>query len=117
MSMVSGTGVVKEVAAFGWREEVGDPTDGLPQALDRALGGFAQQRLVFGESLLDRVQVGAVGRQIDELRPSGGNRLGDAGDFVAAQIVEQDDCQAGRCRPVPVWAPASARYRRESAGR
>src|SRR3954471_10225739 len=96
--MVSGTGVVKEVAAFGWREEVGDPTDGLPQALDRALGGFAQQRLVFGESLLDRVQVGAVGRQIDELRPSGGDCLGDAGDFVAAQIVEQDNVDGGQCR-------------------
>jgi len=77
--------------------KVGDAADGLPQALDGALRGFAQQRLVFGESLLDRVQIGAVGRQIDELRLSGGNCLGDAGDFVAAPIVEQDNV-AGRQR-------------------
>jgi hypothetical protein len=42
------TGIVKEVAAFCWREEVGDATDSLSQALDGALGGFAQQCLVFG---------------------------------------------------------------------
>src|SRR4051794_20915613 len=91
-------GVVKEVAAFCWREEVGDATDGLPQALDRALGGFAQQCLIFGESLFDRVQIGAVGWQINELRLSGGDRLGDAGDFVAAQIIEQDNVTGRQCR-------------------
>src|SRR3569833_1545530 len=93
--MVSGTGIDKEVAAFCWREELGDATDSLPQILDRALGGFAQERLVLGESLLDRVQVGAVRRQVIEPRLSGGNRLGDTGHFVAAQIVEQDNV-AGR---------------------
>src|SRR3954463_5574302 len=96
--MVSGTGAVKEVAAFCWREEIGDAADGLPQALDGALRGFAQQRLVFGESLLDRVQIGAVGRQIDELRPSDGDRLGNAGDFMAAQIIEQDNVAGRQCR-------------------
>ena len=72
--------------------------DGLPQGLDRALRGFAQQRLVLGESLLDRVQIGAVGRQVNELRPSGGDCLGNAGDFVAAQIVEQDNVAGRQCR-------------------
>ena len=33
---------------------------GLPQAVHGALRGFAQQRFVFGESLLDRVQIGAI---------------------------------------------------------
>ena len=35
-------------------------TDGVPQAMDGALGGFAQMRLELGECLLDRVEVGAV---------------------------------------------------------
>src|SRR4051795_6051276 len=87
----------KEVAAFCWWEEVGDPADGVPQALDGALRGFAQQRLVLGESLLDRVQIGTVGGQMDELCPSGSDCLGDAGNFVAAQIIEQDNV-AGRQR-------------------
>jgi hypothetical protein len=31
------------------------------------LGGLAQRRLELGEGLLDRVEVGAVGWQVDEL--------------------------------------------------
>jgi hypothetical protein len=43
---------------------------------------------------------GAVGRQIDELRPSGGDCLGNTGNFMAAQIVEQDNVAGdqGRCQ-------------------
>ena len=93
-----GGGAVKEIAALCWWEEVGDPADGVPQALDGALRGFAQQRLVFGESLLDWVQIGAVGRQINELRRSGSDRLGNAGHFVAAQIIEQDNVAGRQCR-------------------
>src|SRR3954453_16414422 len=72
--------------------------DGLPQALDGALRRLAQQRLVFGEGLLDWVQIGAVRRQVDELRPSGGDRLCNAGHFVAAQIIEKDNVAGRQCR-------------------
>jgi hypothetical protein len=36
-------------------------TDKLPEALAGALGGLAQRRLEFGEGLIDRVEVWAVG--------------------------------------------------------
>jgi hypothetical protein len=39
----------------------------------------------------NRVEVGAVRRQIDELGALCGDRRRDAGDLVAAQVVEQDD--------------------------
>jgi hypothetical protein len=43
------------------------PADGLPQPLARSLRGVAQCRFEFRESLLDRVEVGTIGRQIDQL--------------------------------------------------
>ena len=60
-----------------------------------SFGEHARWRAV--PALLDRVQIGAVGRQIDELRLSGDDRLGDAGGFVAAQIVEQDNGAGRQC--------------------
>lgn len=65
--------------------------DGLPQALSGALGGLAQRRLELGAGQFDRVEVGAVGRQVDELGALCRDGLGDAGDLVAAQIVELND--------------------------
>ena len=55
-----------------------------------ALGGFAQERLELGEDLLDGVQVGAVGRQEDEVSADGFD--GGAGGLalVAAEVVEDD---------------------------
>ena len=58
------------------------------QALAGTLGGLAQCRLEFGEGLLDRVEVRAVGRQVDQLSTLRSDRLGNAGGFVTAQIVE-----------------------------
>jgi len=35
-------------------------TDGVPQGIDGAGGGFVQQRLELGEELFDGIEVGAV---------------------------------------------------------
>ena len=66
-------------------------TDELPETLAGPLGGLAQRRLEFGEGLFDRVEVWAVGRQIDELSALCSDRLGDTGSFVTGKIVEHDD--------------------------
>ena len=59
------------------------------QALAGSLCGLAQRRLKFGEGLLDRVEVGAVGRQIDELCALRSDGFGDG-----------SDCRAGRGDPM-----------------
>jgi hypothetical protein len=49
-----------------WRERGQQRADCLPQSVDRSLGGLAQQGLEFRESVFNRVEVGAVGREIEE---------------------------------------------------
>lgn len=53
--------VGKVVRALLWGVEVEDAADGVPEAVDGALGGFAQVGLQFREGLLDQIEVGAVG--------------------------------------------------------
>jgi DDE family transposase len=65
--------------------------NGLPEGFASALCRLAQRRLELGESLLDWVEVGAVGRQIDELCALRLDRRADPDHVVAAQIVEQED--------------------------
>ena len=47
--------------------------------------------LELGEGILDRIEIGTVGRQIAEFRPAGFDSLPDAGDLVGGQIVHDDD--------------------------
>ena len=54
------------VGAFGGGEDLDEAPDGGPKALNRALGGFPEQSFEFGEGVLDRVEVGAVGRQVEQ---------------------------------------------------
>ncbi|MBB5712180.1 hypothetical protein [Sphingomonas xinjiangensis] len=46
-----------EVCGLGGRVEVEDASNGSPEAVDGALGGFAQMRLQLGEGLLDWIEV------------------------------------------------------------
>ena len=54
------------VGAFLRVEGANCGTDGGPQALDASLGGLAQQGLELGEGVLDRIEVGTVGRQVEQ---------------------------------------------------
>ena len=52
----------------------------------------------FGEDLLDRIEVRAIGRQEDAMGASGADSLAGRFTFVAAKIVEDDDftrCEGG----------------------
>src|SRR6185503_3016698 len=57
------------VGAFGGREDVDEVPNGGPKALDGALRGFAQERFELGEGILDRVEIRAVGRQVEQACP------------------------------------------------
>lgn len=53
--------------ALGRREAVEEFADASPDGFDGSLGGFAQARFQLGEDLFDRIEVGAVGRQEDQV--------------------------------------------------
>ncbi len=92
------------VRAFLWCEPVEQPSDGLPKSLDGSLGGIAQQAFQFGEREFDRVEVRAVGRQVEERRPARLDGLLHAADLVRAEIVEHDDIARRKlwCQELPV---------------
>ena len=49
-----------------------------------------KQRLELCEDLLDRIEVGTVGRQEEQLGASAADRLADGLVFVAAEIIDDD---------------------------
>jgi len=83
--------VAEVVAAFGFLEVVEEFSAALPQGADGAFRGSAEEPLEFGEDQFDGIEVGTVGRQIQELRLGFLDRLPNSGDLVSIQIVEDDD--------------------------
>ncbi len=79
------------------REGVEQCADALPCGVDGALCGFAQEQLELGEDLLDRVEVGGVGRQEQQFGTRGPDGFANGGTLVAAEVVHDDDI-AGRER-------------------
>ena len=77
------SGVREVVGAFGGGEVVEEGADASPGGFDGALGGLAQKSLQLGEDLLDGVQVWAVGRQEDEVRPGAPDGLADGLAIIA----------------------------------
>ena len=63
----------------------------MDQGVEGSRRGFAQQSLELGEPLLDRVEIGAVGGQVEQTGSGVFDRRSDALDLVARQIVEDDD--------------------------
>ena len=68
-----------------------DACDRGPQAVDGALGAFAQERLELGEGHFDRVEVGAVEREEEKLFAGAFDPLADPHALVAGEIVHDDD--------------------------
>ena len=94
-------GVGEAVGAFGRGEGIEGVAERLPEGLDGAPGGGSEQRLELGERELDRVQVGRVGRQIEELMgwtPRGNYpecavnaRMLDGLDLDAIRVIVEED--------------------------
>lgn len=59
--------------------------------VDGSLLGCAHPVLDLGEGLLDRIEVGRIGRQEPEPCVGGLDELTDRRGFVAAEIVHDDD--------------------------
>src|SRR4029077_13778797 len=86
------------VCAFLRGEAAEEISDGVPEGLTAAGCSLADQRLEFGEGLLDRIEIGAVGRQVDQTGAARFNGFAHAGDLVRAEIVLDDDvtgCERG----------------------
>ena len=56
--------------------------NGVPQRIASTSRGFSEQGLELGEHLLDRVQIRAVRRQVEDAGADGSDGLAHAGDFV-----------------------------------
>jgi hypothetical protein len=74
--------MTEEVGAFSWREACDKIAECVPERLDGSQSPGAQHCLGFGESLFDRVQVGAIGWQIEQSGAGGLDRLTHSGHLV-----------------------------------
>src|SRR3954451_23946785 len=66
-------------------------SNGLPEAVTGAFADLSEQRLEFGEGLLDGIEIGAVGWQVEQPGLPAFDGLLNAGDLVAGQIVHDDN--------------------------
>lgn len=62
-----------------------------PRVLDGSLLSQAHPVLDFGEGLLDRIEVGGVGRQIPEPCTSAADHLTDGDRLVRTEVIHHDD--------------------------
>lgn len=69
-------------------EKAADPA---PNTFNGTLFGFAEQDFELCEDLLDRIEVGAIGRQEDKPGAGGADRLADGLALMRAEIVHDDD--------------------------
>ena len=83
--------VLEEVRALGRFESVEDFADGAPEPGDGALGGFAQVGLELGEGVLDRIEVRAIWRQVQECRACCLDHGTDARPLMTGEVVHDDD--------------------------
>jgi len=65
--------------------------DALPGGLYGSLGSAPQQGLELCEDLLDRIEVGAVWRQEEQLCADGPDGASDGLSLVTAEIVDDDN--------------------------
>src|SRR5665213_3364436 len=90
-SLVTITGIGEKVHAVSWRE-AGKRVGYCPiEGFESSRACFAQQGLQFGEELFDRIEVGAVWRQIAQRRADSLDGFADTLDLVARQIVHHDN--------------------------
>jgi hypothetical protein len=79
---------------LAWRQMHQTRADDRPQVIDRAGRRLAEDRLEFGEELLDRIEVRTVRREVEKHRSARLDGLADAGNLVNADVVHDDDVAA-----------------------
>ena len=84
-------GVDEVVGALGWREEVEELAEPSPGGFDVTGLSLSDEVFELGEHLFDRIEVGAVGRQEDEVSAFGSDDGASGLAFMAAEVVQDDD--------------------------
>ncbi len=79
------------VGAFAGCELFEQDADAVPDVSDGSFIGLSQQGLELGEHHLDRVQVGAVGRQEQEVCAGSADGAANIDALVATKVVEDHD--------------------------
>jgi hypothetical protein len=107
----------EEVGAFVRTEAVDELAESLPECVDGADGAAAQQRLELGESHLDRVQIGTVGRQEQQACPGRLDRFAHPATLCEPRLsmtttspglsVGTSTCSMKARNDVPLMAPSN----------
>ena len=84
--------------ALAGREDVERVFDGLQEVVNSSGRCLAQKGLYLGEGVVDRIEVGALGRQAAQLCPSRFYGLADGNWFVGGQVIHDDDVAGRECR-------------------
>ena len=80
--------------AFVSREEADARANDFPQSFEGTRGRLSENRLEFGETLFDWIEIGAVGRKIEKGCSTRLDCFSDACDLVNADVVHDDDVAA-----------------------
>jgi len=83
--------VTDVAAALVRAEALQAVTEERPQRFDRSTARRADDRLQFREAEFDRIEVGAVRRQIQQRGAGVRDRLADPADFVRTEVVRDDE--------------------------
>lgn len=83
--------MLEVIAAFLGTEALQALAEQGPERLDGAAAGSSDDRFQLGKAELDRIEVGTIRWQIPDGRVGAGEGAADAGDFVDAEIVGNDD--------------------------
>jgi hypothetical protein len=75
------------VGAFAGGDGVKQFADFLPELFPGSFGGFAEQSFEFGEEFFDGVQIGRIGRQIEQRGTDRGEGRPDPFHFMAAEVI------------------------------
>lgn len=73
------------------RREVEQLSDAPPERVDGSLFGLTQKCLELRKILLDWIEVGRIGRQVDEPGASRFDHLANAIDFVGSEVIHDHD--------------------------
>ena len=74
-----------------WWECIEQCTDAAPCCFDGSFCGLSQEMFELGKDLLNRIEVGAIGRQEQQPGTSGPDRGANGRFLVAGEIVHDDD--------------------------
>ena len=84
------------VAAFGRSEQRERTRDEFKDVLEAAGAEGTQKGFELRECEFNRIEIGTVGRQETELRPSAFDRRADLRLFVHCEVVQDDDVTAAQ---------------------